>query len=187
MRTRTLALLLVALAAVAAGCGDRSLMLSVDIASYIDPAVKDVSFGPVPVLPGGVATGEQALVDDMNVNLLSSMNDVVDVKDVELTLTTIASATRGNGVDTLRVYLSDENTDPRSTAPVLVQALEFAAGAPDTVQSTFGDDARVAALFTNKALRMTLTTSMRGPASGDSLSGRLQIRGLDAVIIAGRQ
>ena len=45
MRTRTLALLLVALAAVAAGCGDRSLMLSVDIASYIDPAVKDVSFG----------------------------------------------------------------------------------------------------------------------------------------------
>ncbi|MBK7367441.1 MAG: hypothetical protein IPJ04_05870 [Candidatus Eisenbacteria bacterium] len=178
-----LALLAIALA----GCGDRSLMLSVDIASYLDPATTDISFGPVPVIPGGIQTGEQPLVADKTVNMLSSMNDVVEVENVELTLTTIADASRGSGVDTLRVYLSDSATDPRTTTPVLVQVLQFTAGQSDTVQSTLGSDPRVAALFTDKAMRMCVTTSLHGPASGDSLSGRLRITELDAVVIAARK
>lgn len=180
-------LALVALSALLGGCGNRSLMLTVDVASYMSPAEKDVSFGPVPVLPGGLVTGEQPLVGNMSVNLLSSMSDVVDVQDVALTLTTIASATSGSGLDTLRVYMSDSNTDPRTTAPVLTQVLDFTAGVPDTVQSTLGHDDRISALFANKAMRMCVTTSLRGPASGDSLSGRLQIHALDAVVIAGRK
>lgn len=187
MRKRLFFLALAACALAAAGCGDRSLLLSVDIASYLDPAVKDISFGPVPVLPGGVVSGEQPLVADMTVNMLSSMGDVVDVENVELTLTTIASATTGDGVDTLRVYMSDAATDPRTTAPVMTQVLHFTAGESDTVQSTLGDDPRIAALFGDKSMRLCLTTSLRGPAAGDSLNGRLRIHDLDAVVIAGRK
>lgn len=186
MRLRIL-IFVATLAAVLIGCGNRSLMLSVDMASYMNPAEKDISFGPVPVLSGGLVTGEQALVPNMNVNMLSSMNNVVDVKNVELTLTSIASASTGSGTDTLRIYMSDAATDPLTTVPVIVQVLNFAAGVDDTVQSTTGNDARIAALFTNKSLRMSVTTSLRGPASGDSLNGRLRIHGLDAVVIAGRQ
>ncbi len=187
MRKRLVPVPFLAAALLLAGCGDRSLMLSVDIASYLDPALTDVSFGPVPVLPGGVASGEQALIADMTVHMLSSMGDVVDVENVELTMTTIASATTGDGVDTLRVYMSDTATDPRATAPVLTQVLHFAAGQSDTVQTTLGSDPRIAALFSDKSMRIALTTSLRGPAAGDSLNGRLRIRDLDAVVIAGRK
>ena len=57
----------------------------------------------------------------------------------------------------------------------------------DTVTSTAGHDPRVAALFTDKALRLTVTTSLHGPASGSPLSGRFAIARFDALVIAARK
>ena len=63
-------LLPLAAAALLAGCGDRHLVLRVDVLSFIVPADRQRDFGPVPAVPGGVATGEVALVDNADVSLL---------------------------------------------------------------------------------------------------------------------
>jgi hypothetical protein len=176
-------------AALCAGCGDRSVILKVDLASHLDASARNVSPPPVPVVsPGGLWTGQQALVNDQHVNMLGGMGDAIDVRDVQLTMTTITSATTGSGVDTLEVFVSDEATDPRTTSPVIVQYLGFTPGAPDTVVTSLVDNTRLTALFTQKALRLTILTSLRGPGSGvDPLVCNLKIQSLDAVVVAGRK
>jgi hypothetical protein len=140
------------------------------------------------VSPNGLWTGRQALITDQHINMLGGMGDAIDVRDVQLTMTTIASATTGSGADTMEVYVSDEATDPATTSPVLVQYLTFTAGTPDTVVTSLVDNARMIALFTQKALRLRITTSLRGPSGGtDPLNCNVKIQSLDAMVMAGRK
>ena len=120
MRARRLALLLGA-AFVFGGCGDRNLVLNVDVKSFLTESQSKASIGPVPVVLGGLFLGEQKLVDDLTVNLLDGVSGVVEVRDVSVRLRTAFHDSTGEGSDTLKVYVSDENTDPMSTAPALVQ------------------------------------------------------------------
>ena len=173
--------------ALIAGCGDRKLVLKVDVLSYLDPADTMASFGPVPAFPGGVATGELAMVNDAQINLLAGLSDAAEVQSVTVSLSTVVVDSTGGGSDTLRVYASDPGTDPRTTLPILEQTVVMTPGATDTVTAVLDGDARLAALFAAKKMRLTVTTSLRGPASGADLNGRLWIRALDAVVIAGRK
>lgn len=176
-------------AALCAGCGDHSVILKVDLASHLDAGARDVSPPAVPVVsPNGLWTGQQALVNDQHVNMLGGMGDAIDVRDVQLTMTTIATDTTGSGVDTLKVFVSDEATNPLTTSPVIVQYLSFTPGAQSTVVTNLVDNARMTALFAQKALRLTITTSLRGPGSGTApLLCNVRIQSLDAVVVAGRK
>jgi hypothetical protein len=186
MRTR--ASILVATAALlVAGCGDHNLVLRVDVLSYLDPAQRSASFGPVPPAPGGLVTGEQALVDDETINLVDGLSGVADVQSVELTLAVIARDSTGSGVDTLRLYASDENTHPLATAPVLQQVVTLSPGVTDTVSVTVAGDRRLAELFVQRLMRISVTHSGRGPESGDALNGSVELGTLEAVVIAGRK
>ena len=186
-RRRLAAGALIAVAALLAGCGNHDLVLHVDLLSFTPELQSPFVFQPVPAAPGGIATGEQPLVNDQTVNLLEGLGDATSFKDASLRLRSVADATTGNGTDTLRVYLSDPGTPPRNTTPALTQVLTFTAGAPDTVTSEIGGDPRVIALLANKQLRISVTTSFRGPSTGASLAGRLTVIGLDAVVVAGRK
>jgi hypothetical protein len=170
-----------------AGCATHDLVLRVDLLSFTRELQSPFVFPPVPAAPGGLVTGEQPLVDDQAVNLVEGLGDAVSLKDVSLRLRSLASATTGSGTDTLRVYLSDANTLPRSTPPVLTQVLTFVAGVPSTVTSETAQDPRMIALFSQKALRLSVTTSFRGPTTGAALAGSLTFTALDVVVVAGRK
>ncbi|MCE9628324.1 MAG: hypothetical protein K8R56_10465, partial [Candidatus Eisenbacteria bacterium] len=86
-----------------------------------------------------------------------------------------------------RLYLSDPGTAPRSTEPVVVQVLPFNAGVPDTATGVITGDTRVNGLFNNSSLRVSVTTSFRGPSIGPALAGSLTVSGLDATVIAERK
>ena len=186
MRTRALIVLAVAALALS-GCGDHNLVLKVDVLSYLDPSLLAVAFGPVPVAPGGLATGEQALVDDETINLLDGLNDVAEVHSVSIGLSAFAHDSTGSGSDTLRIYVSDENTAPRSTPPVVQLVVALTAGRDTTLDVTVPADSRVAELFVKRKLRLSVTTSLRGPESGDPLNGRVALRTFEAIVIAGRK
>jgi hypothetical protein len=186
MRTRT-SILVAAAALVLAGCGDHNLVLRVDVLSYVDPALRSASFGPIPPAPGGLATGEQALVDDETINLVDGMSGVAEVEAVEITLAVIARDSTGAGVDTLRLYASDEDTEPLATVPVLEQVVTLSPGETDTVSVTVAGDRRVADLFVQRVMRISVTSSGRGPQSGDPLNGSVELNTLEAVVIAGRK
>ncbi len=186
MRTLRASLALVALAAVA-GCGDHALVLEVNLLSYMDASITQQRFGPIPAAPGGLASGEQSLVPDQEVNLLDGLSDVVNVQSVSVRVAIITRDSTGSGVDTMRVYMSDIAAAPRTTSPVLTHALGLTPGSVDTVVTDFEGDSRVTALFAERRFRLEITTSVRGPASGAPLNGSVRIQQLDAVVVAKRK
>jgi len=184
MRMRRI-LLLATAAGMLAGCGDRNLVLKVDVLSFASPASRAKDFGPIPAIPGGFATGEIPVVDDQHVSLLQGLSDAVNIKSVTLSFGALAIDFDGAGEDTVRIYMSGELTDPRTTVPVLTQAITLTPGQTDTLSAVLGDDPRVIQLFKDKLLRLSVTTALRGPSSGNDLSGRLQFTAIDGVVIAG--
>lgn len=170
-----------------AGCGNRHLVLQVDVLSYLDPALTHVEFGPIPAVPGGIYTGEQEIVKDCVVNLVDGTSSITDVQDVSISMLAVATDSTGAGADTLRLYLSDPNTDPLWTTPAVVLPITLTPGVIDSVGIDLGTDSRVADLFTGKTLRVTLTTTLRGPSSGAPLNAKVRVASLDAVLLAGRR
>ena len=123
--------------------------------------------------------------DDQPVSLLQGMGDATNVRSVDLTFDALAIDADGSGEDTVRVYLSDAATAPQSTLPVVQIPMSLSPGLTDTVHVELAGDHRVVGLFQAKSMRMSVTTSLRGPSSGNALSGTFRITGLEAVVIAG--
>jgi hypothetical protein len=180
------ATLLIAAAALA-GCGNRHLVVKVDILSYLDPSLTRVAFGPVPVVPGGIYTGEQSIVQDIDVNLVDGTNSVSEVQSVSIKMTAIARDSTGAGADTLRLYLSEPEVDPLTTTPAVTLPITLTSGVTDTLEVDMSSDWRVQDLFAGKRMRLTLTTALRGPQSGAPLHASVRVSGLDAVLVAGRK
>jgi len=171
----------------AAGCGDRNLILDVDVLSYLDPSTTEIAFGPIPPVPGGLVTGEVAVVKDVTVNLLEKPEDLARVQSVNFTLAAMVHDSTGGGTDTLRVYMSDVGTDPLTTAPVAQVAATLVPGQIGTVTVNVNADERVVRLFDSSRMRLTVTNALRGPDSGDPLNGRLELSVIWAVVLANRQ
>lgn len=180
--------LLAAVCAVVLGsCGNRHLVVKVDVLSYLDPDSTGVAFGPVPAVPGGFYSGEQAILRDIEINLVDGMSSVADVEGLSMTMSVLVADSTGSGADTLRIYMSDASIDPLTTPPVIVLPMTFSPGITDTVTVEAGGDTRVADLFAQKHIRMTVTTAFRGPDSGEDLNARIQMIALDAILVAGRK
>ena len=158
-----------------AGCGVRNLILNVDVLSYLRPAV-----------PGGVATGEQPLVDNMTINLVDNLGNVLEVRSVRLLVTAECDAYTGTGSDTLRMYLSGEGSDPRSTVPAFEMALPLTGGVVNTTSGEFTGDTRVLELFDQRQVQLSITNAFRGPSSGPALEGEVRLTRIQAIVVAGR-
>ncbi len=171
-------------AAALAGCGDRQLVLNVDVLSYFNASQTTTRVGPI---PAGAPVVEVALVNDESISLLGGLKDQSEVRDLTLTLRTIYTDSTGTGGDTLRVYLSDDATDPRSTTPVLTQIASLTPGSVDTLTSVLDHDPRVAELFRGSEMRATVTHTIRPPASGPDLNARLRVIELSAVVFMKRK
>ena len=171
-----------------AGCGAHQVVLHVDVLSFT-PSLQQ-PFTGVPDVPPFTPpiSGTRTVVDKQQINLLSGLGDATTIHDVSFRLQTVANATGGSGSATLRVYLSDTNTDPLTTTPILTQTLTFTAGQPDTVTSTVSGNAQLDALFARKQLQLSIDGTFVGPSSGAALTGAsLKFVALDAVVIAGRK
>ena len=184
---RLAGLVLLATAFLLQSCGDRNVVLRVDVLSYLDPADTQFSFGPIPAVPGGLYSGEQPVVRDLAVNLVDNFSNVAAVNTVSLGLDVRWADQTGSGTDTVRVYMSDANTDPLRTQPVLVQPVTLAPGVSDTTSAQITGDSRVLSLFAQRKMRLAITTAYRGPSSGSSLAGSAVIQRIEAVVVAGRK
>ena len=183
MRMRRI-VLLTAAAVMLAGCGDRYLVLKVDALSFTDPASRAADFGPIPVFPGGFVTPEIPVVNDQHVSLLQGMSDAVNITSVTVSLGALVIDYDGSGEATIRLYLSDDQTDPLTTPPALTEIVTLVPAQTDTIRDVLGDDPRVRDLFAGREMRMSVTVQLHGPLLGSSLSGRFEFTNIDAVVIA---
>ena len=168
-------------------CGQRNVVLNVDVLSYLDASQTEFTFGPVPAFPGGISTGEQSVVPEADINLVGNLADITDIHTVSLRIAVASESYSGDGADTLRFYLSEPGTDPRTTPVVMMMPLTLTASVADTTVTEITGDERVLGLFSGQAMKLAVTASLRGPSNGDALSGRVTITGIDATVIAGRK
>jgi hypothetical protein len=170
-----------------AGCGERNLVLNVDVLSYLDPSTTQAAFGPVPAAPGGLYVPEQPIVDDLHVHLVDRPDDVAKVQAVSLTMAAQVTDSTGSGADTLRLYIADAATDPRTTPPVFEAPIAMTPGSIDTVSVHLDGDSRLVQAFDGNELRVSVTNAVRGPAAGAPLNGRLHITVIQATVVANRK
>ena len=162
------------------GCGDKNLILRVDLLSFLDPATTQGHYGPI---PGGIT--DSATVADVSVNLVPGISSVTTVESADIDVAAEFRNLTGSGGGTVRVYFSDAATDPLTTPPIVVPVTLF----PDsttTVELTVAGDPRIANLFTGESLRMALRLVLSSGAGPDSLEGDAVLTRLRAVVVAGQ-
>ena len=177
--------LLAAVALVAAlglaGCGDRSLILRVDLLSFLAPAERQSHYGPVP--PG--ISDSANVVAGRRLNLLPGLEDVTSVTDVQLEVAAVVNNQTGSGTGRLAVYLSAAGTDPFVADPTPIVATFAVNGAmADTIETITVGDAELAELFTSKEAQIGIRVVLDSGASVDPLEGDVVITTLRAIVTA---
>jgi hypothetical protein len=182
MRTR--AFIVIAVAALAlAGCGNHNLVLKVDVLSYLDASQKVISVGD---LPAGSLPAAIPIVPDATINLVDGLSQAAKVQSATLSLGVLVTATSGSGSGHFKLYLSDEDTDPLTTDPVMNLPVTFPGDGQPTIGSTDGNLA-VAGLFTKKKLRMAVVLDGATIDPGGATGMTVTITKFNAIVIAGRK
>ncbi|HZI89005.1 MAG TPA: hypothetical protein VFD83_00975 [Candidatus Polarisedimenticolia bacterium] len=96
-----------------AGCGNRNLVLTVDILSFMDPASKVVNYSiPAPIPSDTVEVFADSL------NLLQGVGDVTNAVAASLDLAASFDNTSGAATGDLLIYIASANaSDPFTTTP----------------------------------------------------------------------
>lgn len=115
MRRTVLWLTLLAALLTLAGCGDRSLVLTVNLLSFLDPADRTAAYGPI--APDVVTPGLD--VASQEVNLLQGLGDAVDVESATLRIGVRFENQTGSATGSIRVYIAPgDSADPFTVPPV---------------------------------------------------------------------
>ena len=180
MRIRSLVPAVAIAAALLCGCGDRRLILNVDVLSYMDAGERTF---PVAAVPGVDVTA--TVVDDQAISMFEGLGDVAGIESVSLGIGAIGVDSTGSGTVAVKLYLADEGTDPLTTPPVLDQTLTFAPGQSDTLSATVDGDARIRDLFSHRQMRVSVTAGTHVTSPGP-MTGHVTLTRLDAVVICKR-
>jgi hypothetical protein len=167
--------------AFAAGCGDKTLILRVDLLSFLTPEEQDAHYGPV---PAGI-TDSVEVVRSRQLNLLPGLEDVASVTDVQLEVGAIIDNLTGAGRGRIGVYLSPGGTDPfvADTTPI-EGTFEVDGAMSDTIQTVHVGDTDLAELFTSKEAQIGIRLVLESTAGGPPLEGDIRITTLRAVVTA---
>jgi hypothetical protein len=175
--------LVLALGLAGAGCGDRNLILRVDLLSFLDPSETQGHYGPV---PGGLSDSV-TIVAARRVDLLPGLSDVTIVRDVALHIAGEFRNQTGSGSGTIKIYLSGPGTDPftADTSPIVVP-FAVAGADTDSVALVIDGVSELAGLFTGLEAQMGLRLTLTSDLGPEPLEGDFQLTQLLAVVTARR-
>lgn len=142
----------------AAGCGDRSLILTVNILSFLDSSESSAAYS----VPGGVPA---ATVDfaDRSVNLLQGVDDATDVVSATVDIAATLDNQTGTATGMLLFYAVPSDTaSPFLSPPIASIPINLLPGTITNVSTRVTSDALAEALVSDQArigIRLSLDTS----------------------------
>lgn len=170
---------LLAVSLLACGCGDRSLILTVDILSFLDPADVSQSYGPI---PGGLPS-TTVDVDSREVSLLPGVQDVTEISSAKLDIGATFDNATGTAAARLLVYItSADSADVFSSAPIADIPVNLTPSNVTTVSTEITSDALAAALVQDK-VKIGLRIAFDTQASAVPVTGTETITLLRATVI----
>jgi hypothetical protein len=180
MRTRLIGLLsLLAFGALTAGCGARSLILRVDLLSFLTASETQAHYGPI---PGGVS--DSTTVSSTGINLLPGVQDITSVTAVTIEAAGEFANSTGSGTAQVKIYVSPEGTDPFTTDTTpIVLPVTLTPATTDTTSVTIGGDSGLASLFLADKAQLGIKVAFTSNA-GPALEGDFRLITLKAIVTA---
>ena len=182
-RIIVLAALSLAMIGVLVGCGDRRLLLKVDVHSFLSTAQRQASYGPIP--PGAAAS--VSVTQNTNINLLSGLGGVVDVEALDLSVQGIFDNQAGSGTADICVIFAQPGgaVVDSLTFPIILQG-----GVVDTVDAEISGSQALANLFGQENLEVTvrLDFAADGPVGlAPALRGEFELTRLLVLLTTRRE
>jgi hypothetical protein len=181
---RVLALVLVlTLPLLLAGCGDRSLIVNVDILSFLDAGERATTYN----VPGGIAAINVDIASQ-GVNLLPGIEDATDVLTASLDVEASLDHREGTGSGMLLLFLAPgDSTSPFTTEPLDTIPVNLTPNSVVNVSDRIDSHRLADALVRKNAIvGIRATFDTRATAPTDSLTGTLTITKLYATVTAKR-
>lgn len=173
----------VALGLAAGGCGDRSLVLTVNLLSFLDPSQVTQVYGPIPA--GVVATNIDIASEE--VNLLEGLGDAVDVESASLRLGVRFENQTGSAAGTLSVYIAPaDSLDPYSVPPIVDVPVTLAPNDTTHIATEVASSPALAAALTQSRARVAVRVSLDTTGSPAVLQGTETIEELTAIVVTKR-
>jgi hypothetical protein len=175
---RALALLLI-LPLLMVGCGDRSLIVTVDILSFLDPGERAEDYN----VPGGLSRIDVDVASD-NLNLLPGIEDATDVVTATLDVQASFDNRTGSASGMLRLFMAPGNTDPFTTAALDSLPVTLTPSTVTNVEKQI-TSRQLADALVQKSARIGVRVSFdtRATAFTDSVTGTMTISKLTATVI----
>jgi len=152
---------------VLAGCGDKALILRIDVLSFLSPADTHAHYGPI---PGGV-TDSVTVAGSRSLTLLPGIKDITAVQNVEVDAAGVFANTTGSGTATVKIFLSPSGTDPFTAATtVIVLPVTLTPATNDTVRVSIAGDQQLRDLFVSDKAELGIRATVAattGPVEGD--------------------
>lgn len=162
------------------GCGDRSLILTVDVLSFLSPSDVTQAYS----VPGGFASTTIDVASE-SVNLLPGVEDVTDVMSASLKIAASFDNQTGTASGNLLIYIaSADSTDPFTTTPIATLPIALTPNNVTNVNTEVSSAELAQALVHQSArvgIRVTFDTTATPPLQ--FVSGTETITELRAVVI----
>lgn len=173
-------LLVSAIGLIAAGCGAKSLILRVDLLSFLSASEKSAHYGPI---PGGLSDSV-IVAPSRSISLLPGIRDITSVSNVAIDAAGQFVNVTGSGSGSIRIYVSAAGTDPFTTDTTpIVLPFTLAPATTDTVSVTVSGDAELAELFLGDKAQLAIRVAFNA-AVGPPLEGDFNLITLRAVVTA---
>jgi hypothetical protein len=140
------------------GCGNRNLILTVDILSFLDPASRVVNYNiPIPIPSDTVEVFSDSL------NLLQGVSDVTRVMSASLDVAASFDNTSGTATGDLLIYFAAANSaTPFTTTPIADIPFQLLAGQVTNVSTHVDASPALAEVLTHDRAKVGLRIIING-------------------------
>lgn len=144
-----------------AGCGNRNLILTVDILSFLDPASKVVNYGPIP----GAFPNDTIEVFSDSLNLLQGVSDVTRAVAASMDIAASFDNTTGAATGSILIYIAAaDSSSPFTTTPIASVPFQLLPGQVTNVSTHVDASASLAEALTHDKAQVGVRVIFNGTA-----------------------
>jgi hypothetical protein len=161
-------------------CGDKDLILTVDLLSYVDPAYISTEYGPIS--PGTPTTVIDLI--EVEANLLSGVDDATELKSATLKVGADFVNETGSATGSLKIFIASADTpEPFSTTPVADVEVTLQPSHTTTISEEIPITPELLDVLTSDEAWFAVRLSYNTEGSPGDLQGVVTLTELTAVLV----
>lgn len=163
-----------------AGCGNKDLILTIDLLSYVDQSDLSTDYGPI---PAGMPTTSAELLE-VEANLLQGLGDATEVKSATLNVGAEFANVTGSATGSFQIFVAELDTpEPFSTAPVADFPVTLQPSHTTTIDEEIAVTPEQLDGLTSEETWFAVRVIYNTEGSADELEGTVTLTRLTAILV----